>query len=157
MARRLSPLLVLTLLVAGCPHDQGGSEANYPEAVVYEGEPTFVGDWVGEVADAPGLLVLTPLGSEQIYGIFYADDESREYALIGQQRLVPTDGGARARSNLMVFDWQDGEGGRGRGWLLISRDEQAITGSFGFGTGTEGLGAWTLKRDESHQDGNGST
>jgi hypothetical protein len=153
MPRWLSPLLLLTLLAAGCPRDQGRSAANYPEAVVYEGEPSFVGDWVGEVANAPGLLVLTPLGAEQIYGIFYADDESREYALIGQQRIIQSETGARARSNLLVFDWQDGEGGRGRGWLLISRDERAITGSFGFGTGTEGLGTWTLKRDTSADNG----
>ena len=53
---------------------------------------------------------------------------------------------ATCRATVSTFTWQNGLGSRGKGWLLINREDTALTGSFGYGVATEGLGEWSFER-----------
>jgi hypothetical protein len=137
---------LLTLAVAGasagCPGTR--TQASYPPSEVYGVEVSFVGEWLGEVAGVEGILVVQELSKTRYYGRFRADDGSVAYSL----DLAPEiqDG---SPTNLVKFTWQDGRGDLGAGWLLINREDSALTGSLGRGENhTGGLGDMTFIRLE---------
>ena len=59
-------LVLASLLALGCPPitgpDQGpASQSNYPPASVYDIDPQFAGEWVGDVDGLPGTLKIGEL------------------------------------------------------------------------------------------------
>ncbi len=151
--RRLAPvwLAALACLLA-CPGTPtgsgtgGGVMTNYPPASVYEVDPLFEGEWTGDVDGLPGTLTIGELDERAYFGSFVTDDHSTEYTLLLEHTYVETEEGGEAPSNRTIFTWQDGLGSRGKGWLLINREDTALTGSFGYGVATEGLGQWSFVR-----------
>ncbi|TPV95782.1 MAG: hypothetical protein B7733_08150 [Myxococcales bacterium FL481] len=139
----------LSVAAAACAHRTKVAEPVYPEATVYARDPQFVGEWVGEVGGMWGILTLGELEPHRFFGSFVADDASVEYVLMLDQSLVRDDRGAEAPSNRVVFTWQDGQGGRGRGWLLVNREDTALTGAYGYDNAVQGLGEWTLIRSDT--------
>jgi hypothetical protein len=146
---RLSLIALLACLLA-CPVTPGGGEGslqtNYPPASVYEVDPLFTGEWSGDVDGLPGTLTIGELDERSFFGSFVTSDRSTEYTLLLEHTYVETPEGGEAPSNRTIFTWQDGLGSRGKGWLLINREDTALTGSFGYGTATEGLGQWSFVR-----------
>jgi hypothetical protein len=132
----------------GCPGsgDAGGYSTNYPAASIYEIDPEFSGEWVGDVGGVHGTLKVGTLDERSYYGSFVADDGDKEYTLLLEHSYVTTEEGSEVASNRTTFTWQDGLGSRGHGWLLINREDTALTGSFGYGAATEGLGDWSFVR-----------
>jgi|GEM_PF-1336422 len=137
----------------GCPMPGGGSgttgsvrATNYPPASVYEIDPEFGGEWSGDVDGFSGTLLLGTLDERSYFGSFVTSDGALEYTLLLDHSFVVTEQGSEAPSNRCTFTWQDGLGSRGRGWLLINRDDTALTGSFGYASATEGLGSWSFVR-----------
>ena len=101
-----------------------------------------------------GTLDLTSLGRDRYRGVFEASGRSILYVLNVVHVRAPGADGVPKPSNLLRFDWQDGRGDRGAGWLLVNEDGSMITGSFGRGDGnTEGAGEWTMVRGENQDDG----
>ncbi len=137
-------MAVACLVCATCA-SAPAAVASFPPAEVWNPVSRFEGQWLGEVADVPGTLQISPLGEGRYYGRFAGENIALEYVLSLQQRVqdgVPT--------NLSTMTWQDGRGGRGAGWLLINREDTALAGSFGRGEKrTEGLGTWTFIRLEA--------
>lgn len=119
-----------------------------PPATAYEIEPEFTGAWFGEVGGLPGTFEIGELSTGRYFGSFVAEDGDTEYVLLLEQSNVANDLGIDVPSNRALFAWQDGLGGRGKGWLLINRQASALTGAFGYGAATDGLGDWTLVRAE---------
>lgn len=146
--------LLALLALAGCPtfgtQSPGDDEADadYPPASVYEIDPEFAGEWAGDVGGTPGTLTVGELDERSYFGSFVTDDGATEYTLLLQHRYVTTAEGGEVASNLATFTWQDGLGSRGKGWLLINREDTAVTGSFGYGQATSGLGDWSFIRYE---------
>lgn len=146
-----APLLAFVL---ACPLSPGGSgtsgalQANYPPASVYEVDPIFAGQWTGDVDGLPGTLTIGELDERSYFGSFVTDDRATEYTLLLEHTYVETEEGGEAPSNRTIFTWQDGLGSRGKGWLLINREDTALTGSFGYGVATQGLGQWSFEREE---------
>jgi len=131
----------------GCDRGgEGGAITNYPDPSVYERDPEFAGEWLGEVAGLSGELNIGELEPGKFFGSFKADDGSAEYVLLLEQSFVEQASGGRAPSNRMLFTWQDGRGGRGNGWLLINREDTALTGKFGYDSAVDGLGDWSFIR-----------
>lgn len=152
-AARLAPVLAALLLACpgtGGTGSTGGatSQTNYPPASVYEIDPQFAGDWVGDVDGIPGTLTIGELDERSYFGSFVTTDSSTEYTLLLEHSYVDTEEGGEAPSNRTIFTWQNGLGSRGKGWLLINREDTALTGSFGFGVATQGLGQWSFVRAE---------
>jgi hypothetical protein len=155
-AARARVALVGTLLLAlvGCPtggpvtpgDDEAGDDGNYPPASVYELDPEFAGEWAGDIGGSPGTLTIGRLDERSYFGSFVTDDAAIEYTLLLQHSYVTTAEGGEVPSNRATFTWQDGLGSRGKGWLLINREDTAITGSFGYGQATSGLGDWSFIR-----------
>ena len=146
--RLRSLILVASCLVldlAACARSQD-TTSEIPEAVSYGTAPKFDGEWVGEVGGMPGVLDVGDLGSGRSYAAFRGDDGLTEYVLLMEQTQVSTIGGAQVASNRMVYTWQDGQGARGRGWLLINREETALAGGFGLGDALDGHGDWSFIR-----------
>lgn len=147
---RVTPLLLACLLA--CPGTTGSSttgaslQTNYPPASVYEVDPLFTGEWTGDVDGLPGTLTIGELDERSFFGSFVTADRSTEYTLLLEHSYVETEEGGEAPSNRTIFTWQDGLGSRGKGWLLINREDTALTGSFGYGVATEGLGQWSFVR-----------
>ena len=144
-------LLLAALLLAGCSAAIGGGgdeRTNYPAASVYDIEPEFAGEWAGDVGGAPGTLKIGVLDEHSFFGSFVTDNGGTEYTLLLEHTYVTAEDGSEAPSNRTVFTWQDGLGSRGHGWLLINREDTALTGSFGYGAATEGLGGWSFVRGE---------
>jgi len=144
-------VLVLGLgLGLGCPASSGGgvgsTASNYPPASVYEIDPEFGGEWAGDVDGLPGVLKIGELDERSFFGSFQTDDGSTEYTLLLEHSYAENEHGGDSPSNRTVFTWQDGLGSRGRGWLLINREDTALTGSFGYGVATSGLGQWSFER-----------
>lgn len=136
----------------------GGCDKTYtpvlPPAEVYEQPVAVQGEWRGEVAGLPGTLDLTPLGRDRYRGVFEARTRALLYVLNVVHVRAPGKDGAPTPSNLLRFDWQDGRGDRGAGWLLVNEDGSMITGSFGRGEGnTEGAGQWTMVREGEEGEG----
>lgn len=106
-----------------------------PPAEAYDTPCDFAGQWLGEVEGQVGTLTITPLGSGRYRGLYEGEDVKVEYVLLLEQDLVPLAGttlaGTTIASNRALFKWQDGRGGQGDGWLLINREDSALTGAFG--------------------------
>lgn len=152
--RAISPLLAL-LGLAACPTggsiSPGGGDdegSDFPPASVYEIDPEFAGEWAGDVGGTPGTLTVGELDERSYFGSFVTDDGATEYTLLLQHTFVTTAEGGEVASNRATFTWQDGLGSRGKGWLLINREDTAVTGSFGYGQATSGLGDWSFIRYE---------
>jgi hypothetical protein len=150
---RVALVGALLLGLVGCPPggtvdpDGGDDEAgNYPPASVYELDPEFAGAWAGDIGGSPGTLTIGRLDERSYFGSFVTDDAAIEYTLLLQHSYVTTAEGGEVASNRATFTWQDGLGSRGKGWLLINREDTAITGSFGYGQATSGLGDWSFIR-----------
>jgi hypothetical protein len=127
-----------------------------PPAEVYEQPVAPAGEWRGEVGGLQGTLDLTPLGRDRFRGVFQARGRSMIYVLNIVHVRAPDKQGVPAPSNLLRFDWQDGRGDRGAGWLLVNEDGSMITGSFGRGDGnTEGAGKWTMVREGEDETADG--
>lgn len=155
VARARPALLgVLLLGLVACPigttigpdGGDGDDGGNYPPASVYELDPEFAGEWVGDIGGSPGTLTIGRLDERSYFGSFVTDDSAIEYTLLLQHSYVTTAEGGEVPSNRATFTWQDGLGSRGKGWLLINREDTAITGSFGYGQATSGLGDWSFIR-----------
>lgn len=144
-------VVLASLLALGCPPINGPdtgpvSQSNYPPASVYDIDPQFAGEWVGDVDGLSGTLKLGELDERTFFGSFVTDDGSTEYTLLLEHTYVDTEEGGEVPSNRTIFTWQDGLGSRGKGWLLINREDTALTGSFGYGLATTGLGQWSFER-----------
>lgn len=143
--------LVAVALALAC--DKEGTSV-VPNAEVYERPVAVKGEWRGEVGGLAGTLDLTPLGRDRYRGVFEASGRSMLYVLNVVHVRAPGPDGVPTPSNLLRFDWQDGRGDRGAGWLLVNRDGSIITGSFGRGDGnTEGAGEWTMVRGDDGESG----
>ena len=139
---RFAPALALVLAVAGCPGQQ--RVATYPPGETYGIEVSFLGEWLGEVAGIEGILRVTELSPTRYYGQFRADDGS----MIHSWDMQPVLDG-ETQTNLVKIKWQDGGGDTGVGWLLINREDSALTGSLGRGESrTVGFGDVTFIRLE---------
>jgi hypothetical protein len=145
-------LVVVAGLLLACPGAGtgrgGGQRTVYPPASVYEIDPQFSGQWTGDVDGLPGLLTIGELDERSFFGSFVTDDGSTEYTLLLEHTYVETEEGGEVPSNRTTFTWQDGLGSRGKGWLLINREDTALTGSFGYGVATAGLGEWSFVRED---------
>lgn len=144
---RLVRAALLVALAAGCERGGGGGEAidiSAPTAEVYpEGASDFSGEWVGESAGVFGTLKIRRLAADRYYAQFASDDGLIRFVCnLRQVRATPGEGGEMTPANLAVFDWQDGRGGRGDGWVLINREDSALSGEIHYG----GLGAWDFVR-----------
>lgn len=149
LAGRVAMVLAAGLLLA-CPGIGTGKSARdqtvYPPASVYEIDPQFSGEWVGDVDGLAGTLTIGELDERSFFGSFVTADGATEYTLLLDHTFVETMEGGEAPSNRTTFTWQDGLGSRGKGWLLINREDTALTGSFGYGVATAGLGEWSFVR-----------
>jgi hypothetical protein len=152
VARRIAWLLFASLfasfLVAtatACPNHEG--EATHPPPEVYGETTDFSGEWRGEVGDITGMLKIEKMDANRYYANFRGADRPVRYILSLDQIPGEVAGDGSAPSNLCVFTWQDGRGGRGEGWLLINREHSALTGTFGRGEGTTGMGVWTFIKE----------
>jgi hypothetical protein len=120
-----------------------------PAAEAYDAPSSFVGTWLGEVDSLSGTLTLKDLGGGRMYGVFLADGEATTLSLSGNQATAaPAPELPEHPANLLEFTWQDGRGGKGRGFLLVNREDTALTGSHGFDTAALGAGEWTFIRLE---------
>ena len=137
---------LVALCSLGCP--RGLEEPAYPSADVYQVPSDFTGEWIGEVEAVTGTLRIQELGAGRFYGAFRSDDGVTRYALSIDHVMKPGPDDTPRPSNLVTFTWQDGRGDRGAGWLLINREDSALTGEFGRGSDGSGFGAWTFIRLE---------
>ena len=158
VARRIASLLFASFLAAtatACPNHEG--EATHPPPEVYGETTDFSGEWRGEVGDITGALRIESMGDNRYYANFRGEDRPVRYILSLDQIPGELAGDGTAPSNLCIFTWQDGRGGRGEGWLLINREHSALTGTFGRGEGTTGMGVWTfIKEGGAELDADGS-
>jgi hypothetical protein len=129
---RVGALAGVTLalaLASGC-RDDGTEAASIPPAAAYETPSNFAGEWIGEVEGEVGTLTITSLGTGRYRGLYEGEDIEIDYVLLLEQDLVAV-GSDSMPGNRAVFKWQDGRGGRGEGWLLINREDSALTGAHG--------------------------
>lgn len=150
-SRARALLLAGGLLCVGCPGGGGlgsttSSATAYPPASAYEIDPEFSGEWSGDIDGLRGTLSIGRLDDRSFFGSFVTDDQSVEYTLLLEHTFIDTQEDGEVPSNRTTFTWQDGLGSRGKGWLLINREDSALTGSFGFGVATSGLGEWSFVR-----------
>jgi hypothetical protein len=148
---RTGLLLAWVLLTSGCaislgPSSNNGSSSNYPPASIYEIDPEFAGEWLGDIDGQVGTLRIGELDERTFFGSFLTHDGGVEYTLLIEQTYLDTDDGVEVPSNRTIFTWQNGLGSRGKGWLLINREDTALTGTFGYGVATTGLGGWSFER-----------
>jgi hypothetical protein len=149
---RLLARLGLLAAVAACDGGTSTLVTDYPDAVSYAYDPQFVGRWTGRIGGTDGetgvtgVLELGKLRERKLFGSFRSADGRTEYVLLLEHTHVMSATGGDVPSNRLTFTWQDGRGSRGLGWFLINREATALTGSFGYGDATEGLGSWTLSR-----------
>lgn len=145
--RTLAGLLLMVGMATGCT---GGlaTGPSLPPAEAYAAPSDFAGVWVGEIGGKLGTLNVDDLGQGRYYGLFEADAEVVRYVLKLEQGDAPDANGNPAPSNRASFTWQDGRGGRGAGWLLINREDTALTGEFGYGESYGGGGTWAFVRIE---------
>jgi hypothetical protein len=142
-------VIAVSITLGACDH---AHTPTLPPAEVYEEPVAVQGHWRGEVAGLEGILDLTPLGRDRYRGVFEA--RGRLYVLNIVHVRAPGKDGVPEPSNLLRFDWQDGRGDRGAGWLIVNEDGSMITGSFGRGDGnTEGAGQWTMVRNAEDTEG----
>lgn len=129
-ARVLAGLLVAAAVLAPGCKDDGTQASSIPPAEAYDAPSDFAGQWLGEVEGQVGTLTITPLGPGRYRGLYEGEDVKVDYVLLLEQDLVPL-GGTTVAGNRALFKWQDGRGGQGEGWLLINREDSALTGAFG--------------------------
>lgn len=144
---RLDRVALTLVLAAGCERGRPIQEPNDstpPPAEVYpEGPSNFAGEWVGESAGVFGTLAIERQNGDRYSGQFVSDDGLTRFNCDFRQVLAtPASGGEATPSNLAVFVWYDGRGGRGNGWVLINRDDSALSGEIRF----SGPGAWDFVR-----------
>lgn len=144
-ANRLRVAALLGLVAVGCDKT-GPSLPPMPPAEVFEQPSDFSGEWIGEVESTEGTLTISRLGPARYRGVYEVDGAPIRFVLALDQTMLPQ-GEEPAPANRVVFTWQDGRGGRGNGWLLVNRENTALTGEFGEGDGHSG-GAWTFIRLE---------
>jgi hypothetical protein len=136
---------VLVLVVAALACDGKTRAPDLPPAQVYDHPVEVEGRWHGEVGGVTGELRVEELGDLRYRGMFEATTIDRRYVMNMKQVEMPAADGKPAPSNLVQFEWQDGHGDRGAGWLLVNREGSALTGTFGRGeNNTDGAGAWTF-------------
>lgn len=128
-AGTLAAWLLSLVLAPGCK-DDGTQAATMPPAEAYETPSDFSGEWIGEVEGQVGTLTISSLGPGRYRGRYEGEDVKVDYVLLLEQDLLPM-GSDSIPGNRAVFTWQDGRGGRGEGWLLINREDSALTGAFG--------------------------
>lgn len=116
----------------GCK-DDGTQAASIPPAEAYDMPSDFSGQWIGEVEGEVGTLTIAPLGTGRYRGLYEGEGVAIEYVLLLEQDLVAVGSSSASTmpGNRATFTWQDGRGGRGEGWLLINREDSALTGAFG--------------------------
>ena len=141
--RTLALALGVTL---ACDRRGGGKVAVYPDALAFDHAPHFVGSWSGTAAGVQGRLTIGELDELRYSGQFEGNGSSVRYILLMDQSLAASESHGAVPSNRVVFTWQDGAGGRGKGWLLINREGTRLTGSSGYVSATEGHGQWALER-----------
>lgn len=105
-------------------------EVTLPPAESYDVPSNFAGVWVGEADGAAGTLEVEAVGESQYRGVYTGDDDDIEYTLTLEQDMVPA-GETTIAGNRATFHWQDDQGIEGEGWLLINREDSALTGAFG--------------------------
>lgn len=123
-------LALVLVLAPACRDDGTEATASIPPAAAYEAPSNFAGEWIGEVEGQVGTLTITSLGTGRYRGLYEGEDVEIDYVLLLEQDLVAV-GSDRMPGNRAVFTWQDGRGGRGEGWLLINREDSALTGAHG--------------------------
>ncbi len=117
------------VLTSACKHD-GATASSVPEAEAYDAPSDFAGTWIGEVEGQVGTLTISSLGPGRYRGRYEGEAVAVDYVLLLEQDLMPL-GAGLLPGNRALFTWQDGRGGRGEGWLLINREDSALTGAFG--------------------------
>lgn len=138
--------LTLALVATGCPG--APLEPTHPPAEAY-GEPAdFSGEWIGEIGDVEGTMRVDALAPGSYYGYFKGEDRPVRYIVSMKQLPDASNASGEATANLCTFTWQDGRGGQGSGWVLINREDSALTGTFGRGRESTGMGVWTFIRFE---------
>lgn len=105
-------------------------EETLPPAESYDVPSNFAGIWVGEADGAAGTLEVEAVSEGRYHGVYTGDDAEIEYDLELEQDLVPS-GETTIAGNRVTFTWTDGHGGEGQGWLLINREDSALTGALG--------------------------
>lgn len=129
---------------AGCGFVNAGP--SHPPPEVYESPSDFSGRWRGEVDGAAGTLQVDRLSKGRYYGNFHAKGGKRYILSMVQEQAA--EGEAEPElANVCAFTWIDGRGSEGSGWLLINREDTTITGTFGRGSATSGMGVWTFVRE----------
>jgi hypothetical protein len=116
-----------------------------PPVAAYETPIQFTGEWLGEFGEITGMLAIKALDEGRYYGLFDGESEPVQYVLNMEQSPTETDAGATF-GNRVLFTWQDGRGGRGQGWVLINREDTALTGEFGFAESVAGAGSLAFIR-----------
>jgi hypothetical protein len=144
---RLHPLLLVVSSWASACTDREG-RSTLPPAEVYGLPSNFEGEWMGEVAESNGVLSIARLGEGVYRGIYRAEGQPLEFVLAMEQPSAVASDGREGPSNLVSFTWQDGRGGRGKGWLLINREDSALMGAFGRGEDHGNYGEWNFIRLE---------
>ncbi|HRI09316.1 MAG TPA: hypothetical protein PKW35_15955 [Nannocystaceae bacterium] len=144
-----SPWIALALALAACRTASGGGAGavTTPPAEAYERASDFKGEWLGESAGSFGILKISSLGTLRYYGSFESEDGALRYVANMQQRTALPPGDDRpAAANLLTFTWQDGRGGLGQGWVLINKEDSALTGVIYFGEGAANSAALSFVR-----------
>ena len=134
----------LLLLVLGCTEGTRKVET-IPPVAGYDAPIQFTGEWLGEFAEITGTLTIKKLDEGRYYGLFSGDREPVQYVLNMDQSRTAADAGS-VFGNRVLFTWQDGRGGRGGGWVLINREDTALTGEFGFAESSTGAGSLAFIR-----------
>ena len=137
---------IAALGLAAC--SGGGPDETTPPAHLYADPVSFVGEWLGEVSGIMGTLRVDELEPLRYRGHFRAEDEPMELVLAMERVQMPGPGESLRPTNQVLFTWQDGRGGRGAGWLLINREDTALTGEYGYDPSRGGAGSWTFIRVE---------
>ncbi len=136
-------------LVAGATScARGDASGAVPPTDVYSDPVSFVGEWLGEVEGLMGTLRIDELEPRHYRGLFRAEREPTQYVLSMERVRAPGPGETLVPTNQVLFTWQDGRGSRGAGWLLINREDTALTGEFGYDPAPVGAGSWTFIRVE---------
>lgn len=125
--RRLLALSIAALTIACDTASSGGGGTVVPAAEAYERPSAFEGKWLGESDGVMGTLMIERLGERRYYARFVDDTGAPRYVANVQQDRVPA-GDDGIPGNLARFTWQDGRGSGGSGWLMINREDSAITG-----------------------------
>ncbi len=134
-----------SVAAAGCVGP--GDEPPHPPPEAYEEPSDFSGGWQGEVDGIAGTLRIERLGEGRYYANFRGKDRPERYILSMTQKRADLEPGRAVLANVCSFTWQDGRGAVGSGWLLINREDTALTGTFGRGGSMSGMGVYTFVRD----------